>query len=149
MAQTFDPQLREVGCSPNSWPNELGALLKQSSAQLAVVINSGGDEIMAKMSKYLKSGGKVVCYGMTASPMISMTMRKVMHGQQLIGTMMGSRANLVAATVFLTEHKIIPIIAAILPGLDAAEEGFQMMQNESQFGKIVVKIGEGEVKVKL
>jgi D-arabinose 1-dehydrogenase-like Zn-dependent alcohol dehydrogenase len=145
---------------------------------------------MAKTSKYLKSGGKVVCYGMTASPTISMTMREVMRGQQLIGvfhfisfcrvlplqcvlyglfsfltrfnvqhtftetmnslgTMMGSRADLVAATAFLTEHKIIPVVAAVLPGLDVAEEGFQMMQNGSQFGKIVVKIGEGEVRLKL
>ncbi|KAJ7813862.1 hypothetical protein B0H14DRAFT_2851821 [Mycena olivaceomarginata] len=138
-----------VRYSVDSWPNELGALLKESSAQLAAIIDSGGDEIMAKTSKYLKSGGKVVCYGMTASPTISMTMREVMRGQQLIGTMMGSRADLVAATAFLTEHKIIPVVAAVLPGLDAAEEGFQMMQNGSQFGKIVVKIGEGEVRLKL
>jgi len=63
--------------------------------------------------------------------------------------MMGSRADLVAATAFLTQHKITPIVAAVLPGLRAAEEGFQMMEKGSQFGKIVVKVGEGEVKANL
>jgi len=138
-----------VRYSSDSWPDDLGALLKQNRAQLAAVIDSGGDEIMGKTSKYLKNGGKVVCYGMTAAPTISMTMREVMRGQQLIGTMMGSRADLVAATAFLTQHKITPIVAAVLPGLRAAEEGFQMMEKGSQFGKIVVKVGEGEVKANL
>ncbi|KAF8151082.1 hypothetical protein K438DRAFT_1688264 [Mycena galopus ATCC 62051] len=138
-----------VRYSVDSWPDDLGALLKGDGAQLAAVIDSGGDEILAKTSKYLKNGGRVVCYGMTAAPTITMTMREVMRGHQLIGTMMGSRADLIAATAFLTEHKITPIVAAVLPGLGAAEEGFKMMQKGSQFGKIVVKVGEGKTKANL
>ncbi|KAJ6537738.1 hypothetical protein B0H19DRAFT_1003457 [Mycena capillaripes] len=138
-----------VRYSEDSWPDDLGALLKKNRTQLAAVIDSGGDEIMGKTSKYLKFGGKVVCYGMTAAPTISMTMREVMRNQQLIGTMMGSCADLVAATAFLTQHKIVPVVAAVLPGLEAAEKGFEMMEKGSQFGKIVVKVGEGEVKANL
>ncbi|KAF7341175.1 PKS-ER domain-containing protein [Mycena venus] len=138
-----------VRYSEDSWPDHLGSLLKQNGAPLAAVIDSGGDEILGKVNRYLKAGGKVVCYGMTAAPTITMSMREVMRGHQLIGTMMGSRADLVAATAFLTQHKITPVVAAVLPGLRVAEEGFQMMQKGSQFGKIVVKIGEREVKANL
>ncbi|KAJ6537728.1 hypothetical protein B0H19DRAFT_1180732 [Mycena capillaripes] len=138
-----------VRYSEDSWPERLGTLLKKNHTQLAAVIDSGGDEIMVKTSKYLKSGGKVVCYGMTASPKISMTMREVGRNQQLVGTMMGSRADLVAATTFLTQHKIVPAVATVLPGLGAAEEGFEMMAKGSQFGKIVLKVGEGELKANL
>ncbi|KAJ7627801.1 hypothetical protein DFH06DRAFT_1057661 [Mycena polygramma] len=138
-----------VRYSDGSWPDALGALLNQDHAQLAAVIDAGGDEIMSKTSKYLKFGGKVVCYGMTGGPKISMTMREVMRNQQLIGTMMGSRADLVAATAFLSQHKIVPVVAAVLPGLEAAEEGFGMMAKGSQFGKIVIKVGDGKVKASL
>ncbi|KAJ7268193.1 hypothetical protein B0H12DRAFT_96543 [Mycena haematopus] len=138
-----------VRYSVTSWPNDLGALLKKNGTQLGAIIDSGGNEIMASTSKYLKHGGRVVCYGMTAGPTISMTMREVLRGQQLIGTTMGSRADLIAATAFLADHKIIPVISVVLPGLDAAEEGFKMMEKGSQFGKIVVKVGAGEVKAHL
>ncbi|KAF7364142.1 putative zinc-type alcohol dehydrogenase-like protein YogA [Mycena sanguinolenta] len=135
--------------STASWPDELGTLLKQNRTTLASIIDSGGKEIMTSTSKYLKHGGRVVCYGMTAGPTISMTMREVMRGQQLIGTMMGSRADLVAATAFLAQHKIIPVVSVVLPSLEAAEEGFKMMEKGSQFGKIVVKVGDGAVKAHL
>jgi D-arabinose 1-dehydrogenase-like Zn-dependent alcohol dehydrogenase len=63
--------------------------------------------------------------------------------------MMGSRADLLAATAFLTQHKIVPAVAAVLHGLSAAEQGFEMMAKGSQFGKIVIKVGEAEVRANL
>ncbi|KAJ7441654.1 NAD-P-binding protein [Mycena galericulata] len=128
------------------WPAQIAALLKLNAGGgvrpvLDAVIDGGGDDIMRKTSLYLKSGGRVVCYGMTAGPEITMTMREVMRGQQLLGTMMGSRADLNAATAFLAKHKIVPVVSTVLPGLEAAERGFEMMQSGSQFGKIVVKVG--------
>jgi D-arabinose 1-dehydrogenase-like Zn-dependent alcohol dehydrogenase len=62
---------------------------------------------------------------------------------------MGSRADLLAATAFLTQHKIVPTVAVVLPGLSAAEQGFEMMVKGSQFGKIVIKVGETEVRANL
>ncbi|KAJ7441637.1 NAD(P)-binding protein [Mycena galericulata] len=72
------------------WPAQIGALLKQNAGGgvrpvLDAVIDGGGDDIMRKTSLYLKSGGRVVCYGMTAGPEITMTLREVMRGQQLLG----------------------------------------------------------------
>ncbi|KAJ7049362.1 chaperonin 10-like protein [Mycena amicta] len=108
--------------------------------QICVALGPTGNEIMQSVSSVLAVGARVVCYGMTANPTITLTMKEVVRNQQLIGTAMGSRADLLAATKFLAEKKIVPVVAAVLPGLDAAEEGFAMMQKGSQFGKIVVQI---------
>jgi NADPH-dependent curcumin reductase CurA len=53
---------------------------------------------------------------------------------------MGSRQDLVDATAFLTEHKIIPLVSSVLSGLDAIQEGFQILQMGDQFGKVVVQV---------
>ncbi|KAJ7465965.1 hypothetical protein FB451DRAFT_1561264 [Mycena latifolia] len=137
----------------DAWPAQIGALLKKHSPTrpaLDAVIDSGGAEVLAKVSPILRAGGRVVCYGMTSTPTITMTMREVMRGHQLLGTMMGSRADLVAATAFLTQHKIVPVVGSVLPGLEAAEKGFDMMKTGEQFGKIVVKVSGGkDVKANL
>ena len=49
------------------------------------VIDSAGGDIMKQTLKLLKSGGKVVCYGMTAVPEITFRMPDVMRNIQLLG----------------------------------------------------------------
>jgi NADPH:quinone reductase-like Zn-dependent oxidoreductase len=48
-----------------NWPQELSSLVgSDNKPMLDVVIDSAGGDIMGQVSKILKSGGKVVCYGM-------------------------------------------------------------------------------------
>ncbi|OJA20395.1 hypothetical protein AZE42_05354 [Rhizopogon vesiculosus] len=44
------------------------------------------------------------------------------------------------ATRFLSEHRIVPVVSHVLEGLEAAEEGFELLKRGDQFGKIVMKI---------
>lgn len=53
---------------------------------------------------------------------------------------MGSHKNLVEATRFLSEHKIVPIVSHILNGLESAEEGFQLIEGGDHFGKVVIRV---------
>jgi NADPH:quinone reductase-like Zn-dependent oxidoreductase len=62
---------------------------------------------------------------------------------------MGTRQDLVDATAFIAEHKITPIVEQVLPGLNAAEEGFKLLQSGEQFGKIVVRVGFTDKQAKL
>ncbi|KAF7305656.1 NAD(P)-binding protein [Mycena chlorophos] len=105
-----------------------------------VVIDGAGNEILQTVSPVLAIGGRIVCYGMTANPTITLTMREVMRNQQVIGTSMGSRADMLAATKFIAEKKIVPVVAAVLPGLESAEKGFEMLDKGSQFGNIVIRV---------
>lgn len=71
-----------------------------------------------------------------------MTMREVLKNQRLIGSTMGSHTDLISATTFLAKHRIIPVVAHVVDGLENAEEGFDLMQKGDGFGKIVIKIRE-------
>ncbi|KAF9462751.1 NAD-P-binding protein [Collybia nuda] len=125
------------------WPAQIASLIeknKNTSKALDLVIDSGGGDIMGQTGKYLKHSGKVVCYGMTASSKITFTMREVMRNQQLIGSMMGSHQDLIDATKFLDEHRIVPVVSHVLDGLESAEQGFEIMNSGDQFGKIVIKM---------
>lgn len=58
---------RGVNYKDKDWPKQLEKLLAQHNgkgAKLSAAIDSAGGEIMAQLSKVLKSGGKVVVYGM-------------------------------------------------------------------------------------
>ena len=53
---------------------------------------------------------------------------------------MGSHQDLLDATAFMEKHLIVPVVSDVLTGLDAAEEGFEIMKKGTQFGKIIVKM---------
>lgn len=132
-----------VNYKEKDWPDQLVALLaneKNGSGELDVIIDSGGGEIMVQAGKILRQGGRVVCYGMTANPKINFTMREVLKNQRLIGSTMGSHQDLIDATSFMAEHRIVPVISHVLDGLESAEQGFEIMRRGDQFGKIVVRI---------
>jgi hypothetical protein len=47
-----------------TWPNDLGKLLKEQNVTLDAVIDSAGGDILSQTSRLMKAGGKLVCYGM-------------------------------------------------------------------------------------
>ena len=53
---------------------------------------------------------------------------------------MGSHKDLVDATKFMAEHRIVPIVSTVLEGLEAAEEGFELIKRGEQFGKVVIRM---------
>lgn len=53
---------------------------------------------------------------------------------------MGSHQDLIDATKFLEEHRIVPIVSHVLDGLEAAEQGFEIIRRGDQFGKVVIKM---------
>lgn len=79
-------------------------------------------------------------YCRTAEPKISFSMMNVLKNQRLIGSTMGSHQDFKDATAFMSQHKIVPVVSNILNGLKSAEEGFEMMKNGTQFGKIVIDL---------
>jgi D-arabinose 1-dehydrogenase-like Zn-dependent alcohol dehydrogenase len=64
------------------------------------------------------------------------------------GSTMGSLKDLADATMFMSEHRIVPVVSHVLDGLEAAEEGFELMKRGDQFGKIVIRIND-KVNTKL
>lgn len=52
---------------------------------------------------------------------------------------MGSYQDLVDATAFLAEKKIIPVVSEVFDGLKSAEQAFDLVKSGAQFGKVVIK----------
>ena len=67
-------------------------------------------------------------------------MREVMKNLKLLGSTMGSHKDLIDATNFLAEHRIVPIVSHVLDGLEAADEGFKLLEKGDHFGKIVIRV---------
>ena len=57
---------------------------------------------------------------------------------------MGSHKDLLDATRFIKEHQVKLVVSTTLDGLEEYEKGFEMMNRGDQFGKIVIKIDQGE-----
>jgi D-arabinose 1-dehydrogenase-like Zn-dependent alcohol dehydrogenase len=66
----------------------------------------------------------------------------MLMNKKLIGSTMGSHKDLLDATEFLSQHKIVPVVSHVLDGLDKFEEGFEIMRKGDQMGKIILKLGE-------
>lgn len=59
---------------------------------------------------------------------------------------MGSHQDLIDATKFLAQHKIVPVVSHVLDGLESSEEGFNLIQHGQQFGKVVIKLRHDELQ---
>ena len=76
-------------------------------------------------------------------------MREVLKNHRLIGSSMGSHQDLIDATDFLSQHRIVPVVSHILDGLEAADEGFNIIQSGDHFGKIVIRVRHESDQAKL
>lgn len=123
------------------WHVKLGNLLeKENNGLLDAVVDSAGRDIVEKTSKLLKPGGKIVAYGIDAGGTLAFSMREILRNIQFIGSTMGSQKDLIDATNFIAEKKIVPVISHTIDGLESIEKGFEILEKGEQFGKVVVKV---------
>jgi D-arabinose 1-dehydrogenase-like Zn-dependent alcohol dehydrogenase len=88
----------------------------------------------------LRPGGRIVICGATSGQSPSADLNRLFFLQlQVIGSTMGTRAELADLMAFLVATGIRPRIDCILPLADAAE-GFASMQASGHVGKIVLDI---------
>lgn len=66
LAVSSDASIAHSSFRPADWPKKLQALLPASRPYLDSVVDSGGGKIVNQVTRVLKNGGIVSCYGMTA-----------------------------------------------------------------------------------
>ncbi|KPV73848.1 uncharacterized protein RHOBADRAFT_65310 [Rhodotorula graminis WP1] len=126
------------------WPKQLQALLPSSRPLLDAVIDSAGGPLITQLIRVLKDGAVVSCYGQTTGKPIELTMAAVLKNVELKGSTMGSRDEFFHAVAFIDKHKIHPVVDSVLEGLEHAEDGFQLLKQGGQFGKVVIDIAKDE-----
>ncbi|KAK0554225.1 hypothetical protein OC846_000934 [Tilletia horrida] len=127
------------------WPKKIRALLPKDRPYLdAIVDSAGGDITQAAFKAGIRSGGRIVIFGMTVAPKVPFMMRDVLRNVEVLGSTMGSQAELEACLAFIEKHQIRPSIDTILDGLDEAHRGFALLANAEQrsAGKVVVQIAK-------
>ena len=113
---------------------ETGARLPE---RVDVVMETVGDATWSHSMKSLKPGGRIVISGATSGQAPSADLQRLFFLQlSVIGSTMGTRAELGRLLQFLEQTGARPLIHMRLP-LTEAREGFAAMALGEQFGKIV------------
>ncbi|KAL6708110.1 hypothetical protein ACN47E_003544 [Coniothyrium glycines] len=126
------------------WEKKLQALLPKERQYLDAIVDGAGGDVVNKGSRLLKAGGIISIYGMTVSPKMDFLMSAVLRNIEVRGSTMGSRKEFAEMVQFVREKKLQPIVSRSVHGLDIEQIDtlFDDMKNASQFGKLVVTLGE-------
>lgn len=83
---------------------------------------------------------------MTVSPKMDFLMSAVLRNIEVRGSTMGSRKEFAEMVQFVREKKLKPVVSRSVHGLDIEKINtlFDDMKNASQFGKLVVTLGDGK-----
>jgi len=114
--------------------------LKHLAGGFDVIIDSALGAGFAKLLDICNPGARIVFFGGTAGDIPELNGRKIFWKQlQILGTTMGTGEDFKAMVNFVNEHQIIPIIDEVFPLADA-EKAVHIMENSTQFGKIVLRV---------
>lgn len=118
----------------SDWVKEL------ENETIDLVIDSVGRATFNRSLGVLKQGGKMVVFGATTEDTVELDIRAFFYGQfKLFGSTMGSREELKELLAFMEEHKIHPIVGHTYK-LEDVDQGFSLLKENKQFGKIAIQI---------
>ena len=108
-----------------------------------VVIDGGGGEGVAEMLRVARGGARIVTYGSTAGPSVTVTLPQLfLNNVDLLGTAMGSPEDFRGMLALVNKAKIVPVVDQefVFEDFPAALE---KMRTGKQFGKLVLVHSEG------
>jgi NADPH:quinone reductase-like Zn-dependent oxidoreductase len=104
-----------------------------------VVIDSVGQETWDRSLKALARGGRLVTCGATSGYQAPTDLRFVFSkGLSILGSTMGSRAELLRVARLVGERKLKPVIDRVLP-LEKVADAHRAMAERALFGKIILR----------
>lgn len=103
-----------------------------------VVVEHVGPQTWDGSVRSLARGGRLVTCGATSGPSVALDLRYVFSRQlALLGSMMGTHAELEAVARLVGEGKLRPVVDAVLP-LREARAAQERMERRALFGKLVL-----------
>ncbi|HAI84254.1 MAG TPA: alcohol dehydrogenase [Chitinophagaceae bacterium] len=105
-----------------------------------VIVDSAAGDGFKHFIDLAKPSARIVFFGGTQGAITNINPQKAYWKQlQILGTTMGTPEEFKAMIQLFEKHQIKPVIDAVLP-LESAEQAIRKMDDNSQFGKIVLKI---------
>jgi len=134
-ATSRDPAKRERIAALGATPVAAGARLPE---RVDVVIETVGAATLDHSINSAKPGGRIVVAGATSGSVATVDLRRLFFLQrQLLGSTMGTRAELEALLALITDRGIRPVIDTIY-GFTEVREAFARLASGEVFGKVAV-----------
>jgi NADPH:quinone reductase-like Zn-dependent oxidoreductase len=126
-------------------PGDVGKLVRERTGKrgVDVVIESVGEKTWSQSLIALGRGGRLVTCGGTSGATLTTDVRRLFWNQwSLFGSTMGNDAEFDAVIAELSAGRLWPTVDAVLP-LEKGRDAFERMQRGDQFGKLVLRVREG------
>jgi len=125
-----------INYSQDDWPKEVKRLTDRRGVD--VVVEHTGAATWPGSIASLKNNGRLVTCGATSGYDARTDLRQVFYRHlTLLGSFMGSKAELLEAMKFVAQGKIRAVVDRVLP-LSEARQAHELMESRGQFGKIVL-----------
>ena len=125
-----------INYSRDDWPKEVRRLTERRGVD--VVVEHTGAATWPGSISSLKNNGRLVTCGATSGFDAHTDLRQVFYRHlTLLGSFMGSKAELLEAMKFVAQGKIRAVVDRVFP-LKEARQAHELMENRGQFGKIVL-----------
>ena len=126
-----------INYTRDDWPKEVRRLTDRKGVD--VVVEHTGAETWPGSIAALKNNGRLVTCGATSGFDARTDLRQVFFRHlTLLGSFMGSKAELLEAMKFVAAGKIRAVVDRVLP-LSEARQAHELMESRAQFGKLVLR----------
>jgi len=126
-----------INYTRDDWPKEVRRLTDRKGVD--VVVEHTGAATWPGSIAALKNNGRLVTCGATSGFDARTDLRQVFYRHlSLLGSFMGSKAELLEAMKFVASGKIRGVVDRVLP-LSEARQAHSLIENRAQFGKIVLR----------
>ena len=126
-----------VNYTNSDWPKEVKRLTNRNGVD--VVVEHTGAATWPGSIASLKTGGRLVTCGATSGYDAHTDLRQVFYRHlNILGSFMGSKAELLEAMKFVEQGKIRGVVDRVLP-LSEARQAHELIENRAQFGKVVLR----------
>jgi NADPH:quinone reductase-like Zn-dependent oxidoreductase len=126
-----------INYTRDDWPKEVRRLTDRKGVD--VVVEHTGAVTWPGSISSLKNNGRLVTCGATSGFDARTDLRQVFYRNlSLLGSFMGSKAELLEAMKFVEEGKIRGVVDRVLP-LSEARQAHELIENRAQFGKVVLR----------
>jgi len=126
-----------VNYSMDDWPKEVRRLTERRGVD--VVVEHTGSATWGGSISSLKNNGRLVTCGATSGYDARTDLRQVFYRHlTILGSFMGSKAELLEAMKFVSTGKIRAVVDRVLP-LSEARAAHELLESRAQFGKVVLR----------
>jgi NADPH:quinone reductase-like Zn-dependent oxidoreductase len=125
-----------INYTRDDWPKEVRRVTDRKGVDV-VVEHTGAATWLGSISA-LKNNGRLVTCGATSGFDARTDLRQVFYRHlTILGSFMGSKAELLEAMKFVREGKIHGVVDRVLP-LSEARQAHELIEDRAQFGKVVL-----------